>query len=156
MYSVVTVVGEKKKDVVICDVVLSQGRSETTLDRAHRVSSIERRHLEQFNAVIGKSVTKRANSRRGKADVSLSSLKWLQAVLKSEAKVFCGRTLIVTLWSSYRTSTNSLASPVTSDSWDEDGTTSSLVGSTLMVRIGRGLSRRTVRNGQVTGVPPYC
>ena len=78
--------------------------------------------------------------------MSLSSLKWLQAVLKSEANVFCGRTLIVTLWSSCRTSTNIFLVGV-SCSWDDDGAISSFVGSALIARIGRGLSGRTVRHG---------
>ena len=98
------------------------------------------------------SVAKRASNGCGKTDVSLSSLKWLQAVLKSEAKVFCGRTLTTTVCSSYRTSTCILVSAVMSGSWDDDGMTSSSVGSALMIRIGRGLSRRTVRHGQITRV----
>ena len=50
--------------------------------------------------------------------MSLSGLRWLQAVLKGEVNVFCGRTLIVTL--SYRTSVNDLAPAVTSGSWEGD------------------------------------
>jgi len=99
------------------------------------------------------SVNKGAESECRKTDVSLSSLKWLQAVLKSEANVFCGRTLIMTLWASYRTSTYILASVVTSASWDEDGTISSFVGSVLIALIGRGLSGKAVRHGWITGGP---
>jgi len=98
------------------------------------------------------SVTERASGGCGGTDPSLSSLKWLQAVLKSEANVFCGRTLIVTFWASYRTSTYILASAVTSDSWDDDGMVSSFVGSALIVLIGRGLSTRAVRHDRITGV----
>lgn len=150
MYSVVIVVWKKDKDVIIGNIALSQGCSEITLDRAHRISFIERHHLEELDAVSRESVTKRANSVYGKAYVSLSSWKWLQAVLKREAKVFCGRTLIVTLWAPCRTSTNSLGSAVISDSWD--GIISSFVGSSLMVLIGRGLSGNDMRYGQMTKV----
>ena len=85
--------------------------------------------------------------------MSLSSWKWLQAVLKSEAKVFCGRTLIVTVCSPCRTSTYSLTSAETSGSWDDGGVISSVVGSTLITRMGRGLSTRTVRDCEITRVP---
>ena len=152
LHSVVIVVGEKVENVIVCDITLSQGRGEITLDRAHRISSIKLHHLEQLDTVTCESATKHANSGWGETNVSLSSLKWLQAVLKREAKVFCGRTLIVTLWASCRTSTYSLGSAVTSGSWDDDGIVSSFVGSALMVLIGRELSRRTVRHGQIAGV----
>src|SRR5882757_10788728 len=135
------VVGKKEKDVIVNDIALCQGYGEITLHRDHRVSSIKRKHLEELYAVSRKLVTEHARSgcELG-TDVSLSALKWLQAVLKSEAKVFWGRTFIMTLWVSCRTSTYILVSAVRSDSWDDGGTISSFVGSTLMVLIGRGFS----------------
>jgi len=151
--SVVAVVGKKEKHVIVGDIALTQSRSKITLHRAHRISSIKRHHLKDPNAVSCESVNKNAKSGRKGTDVSLSSPKWLQAVLKSEANVFCGRTLIITLWASYRTSRYILASVVTSASWDEDGMISSFVGSVLIALIGRGLSGKAVRHGWITGGP---
>jgi len=86
---------------MLCDIALFQGRGEIALDRAHRISSIERHHLEEFDAVSCESAANRANSECGRTDVSLSSLKWVQAALKSVAKVFREGSLNVMLWSSY-------------------------------------------------------
>ena len=44
--SVIVVVGKKEEHVVVGDVPLAQGRSEITLDRIHRITSVKRHHLE--------------------------------------------------------------------------------------------------------------
>ena len=109
----------------------------TSLNAAARLRSIgpgssnliNRHGLEKLEAVSDVSITKGANNGCGKTDVSLSGLKWLQAVMKSEAKDFW----IVMLWTSCWTSTYIFASAVTSASWDEDGMISSFVGSAPIV-----------------------
>lgn len=58
--SVIIVVGEKEEHVIVSDVALAQGRSEITLDRIHRFSSVKRHHLEQLNAVRCESVNESA------------------------------------------------------------------------------------------------
>jgi len=103
---------------------------------------MNRHGLEKLEAENDGSITKSASSGCGKTDVPLSGLKWLQAVMKSEAKVFW---IIRSglCWAS----TYIFALAVTSASWDEDGMISSFVGSALIVLIGRGLSKRTARHG---------
>ena len=55
--SVVAIVGKKEKNLIVRDIALAQGGGEITFDRAHRISSIERHHLEKFDAMGCESAT---------------------------------------------------------------------------------------------------
>ena len=44
--SVIVVVGKEEEHLVVGDIPLLQGRSEITLDRVHRITSVKRHHLE--------------------------------------------------------------------------------------------------------------
>lgn len=56
--SVITVIGEKAKDVTIGNVTLSKARGEIALDRAQRVTSFKLHHLKELDTTVCESVYK--------------------------------------------------------------------------------------------------
>lgn len=86
--SVFAVARKENKNILIGYIALSQTHGQIALDRAYRISSIKRHHLKKLDTAFRESVMKHRKWVTGKTDVALLILKWLQAPLKSEPKVF--------------------------------------------------------------------